>query len=146
MNTLEGVTQTRLNWIRSDMQIKTKDDNFIRTLMLARDGAPARSSGEVNFITQGKAKKEGYVHPTAFEFRAQVGDAQVNVAMFNARYNEVLDPIRSLSTFERQAIRLLVAKPVLYRLLMDTIVTITENGITERETLPAVASMLYFAD
>lgn len=133
-------------WTVNFVQMKTKDDKFVRTLMLARDGAAAQTAGAVNFQLLGQAKKEGYMHPTAFELRGQAGTAQVTVTMRNGRYTEVVDPIRSLSAFERKAIQLLVAKPVLLRMQMDTTITVTENGTTESETLPAVASMLYFAD
>jgi hypothetical protein len=132
-------------WTVNFVQMKTKDDKFVRTLMLARDGAAAQTAGAVNFQLLGQAKKEGYMHPTAFELRGQAGPAQVTVTMRNGRYVEVVDPIRSLSASSARPFNA-GRQAVLLRLRMDTTITVTENGVTESETLPAVASMLYFAD
>jgi len=116
-----------------------------RSLMMAEDGKPVRATSKVKYKVLSTLNRNGYTHPKEFIVQGNVGGVQVTLEARNGRYGEAIDPLRSLSGIERTAIRALVTKPQMYRVIMDTKVTVVENGMTETEDLGAIGAMLYFA-
>ncbi len=117
----------------------------INHLAVMEDGQPVRSSSAAQIELGGWRRATDYRVPTVIRGRARIGQADFVFEGSNGRLRETSDPLRSLSEIERQVIRLLVAKPMTFRVVMDTKLTRTENGQTTTEHGRGVATMLYFA-
>jgi predicted secreted hydrolase len=116
----------------------------VNNLAMSNDGRPVGSTDDVRVSFADWRQATDYRIPTAITAKGRVGETDVTIEAANGRLGETSDPLRSLPEIERQVIRLLVAKPMVFRVVLDIKVTRTENGISDVEQGRAIASMLFF--
>jgi hypothetical protein len=116
----------------------------VRSLMVADDGKPPRS-GRVSKvqITDWLPDKK-YRHPRAFTIDAAVDGADLTIEAANGGGGERIDPLGSCSALEQKIVRLLVADPMLYRVVHDVTVSVATDGQVEQERGRAISTALYF--
>ena len=115
-----------------------------RSLMMVADGEPAHETSDVEFEPLEWTDGQKFRQPKAFTLRGAIDGAQVTIEARNGRYGEIIDPIGSCSKIEQKIVRLLVADPMVYRLVMDAKITVAKDGRVEEEQGHAIAAMLYF--
>lgn len=126
------------------VKLQKRGAEIVRSLMAVRDGQQPRHTDAVDLeILQWQATKK-YRHPVAFNLHGRIDDTEYFVEARNGRYGETIDPLGPCSYVEQKIVRLLVADPMLYRLRMDTTIRTVKNGVTETETFPGIANLLYF--
>lgn len=116
----------------------------VYSLMITRPGKPIQYTDRVDMQVREWEQTDGYRHPVAYSLTGDLGETRLRVEAKTLRHAETIDPLRSLSSVERKVVHLLVAKPVMYRLVMDVAVTLEENEQNETEKLTAISEMLYF--
>jgi hypothetical protein len=116
----------------------------VNNLSLSNNDQPIRSTPNPQLDFTNWIQATDYRIPTTITAHGRVGATDVSVEATNGQLAETSDPLRSLPEIERQVIRLLVAKPMVFRVLMDIKVTRTENGVSDVEHGRGIASMLFF--
>jgi hypothetical protein len=126
------------------VRVKKLGGEAARSLMMVTDGAPPQEATDVEVKIVDWLGGQKYRHPRAFDITGVIDGAQVTIEARNGRYGEIIDPIGSCSRLEQKIVRLLVADPMLYRLVMDAKITVAKDGRVDEEQGRAIAAMLYF--
>jgi hypothetical protein len=145
------------NWLSLHVATPTQTINFhqivkrpdrggqtVRSLMRAVDGQPARVTEDVTLAINQWHQADRFRHPTAFTVQGVVDGAHIRLEATNGRYGEIIDPLATSSLLEQKIVRMLVTDPMVYRVVMDAKIAVTQDGQTTTENKTAVSNMLYF--